>query len=390
MKTLAPSAKAHALPPLLTRSQLFALIVQTIIGVGVLTLPREVAAATRTDGYTPLLLCALLNWIPLHLWLMLYRRFPHQSFYGVVVQSAPLRRPLFLRAYTLTVYLPLAALLVVVTGIVTRLFADVVNAAILPNTPKAVVVLLLLVPCALFSLMAVDAQGRANELLLPLVVANFLGGVFLSMTRGDVYNLLPLFPYDWADLGKGMLAALFAFQGAIVLSAYGGYIAQPRNLLGPSVWGMALPTVLYVLITTVAIAVFGHEELRKITWPTFELARITTFPGLVLERLESFFLAAWVAVVFTTAANNFGAYVQLATWFAPGIFGHAVGAAATIFVLAAGVALYPPSPVEVAAWGRWSAYATFFLTLVYPVALHVLATLVRRGQQEAAFRQSTL
>ncbi|HEY8342786.1 MAG TPA: endospore germination permease [Calditerricola sp.] len=390
MKTLAPSAKAHALPPLLTRSQLFALIVQTIIGVGILTLPREVAAATRTDGYTPLLLCALLNWVPLHLWLALYRRFPNQSFYGVVVQSAPFRRPLFLRAYTLTVYLPLAALFVVIAGIVTRLFADVVNAAILPNTPRAVVVLLLLLPCALFSLMAIDAQGRVNELLLPLVVANFLGGVFLSMTRGDVYNLLPLFPYDWADLKKGVIAALFAFQGAIVLSAYGGYIAQSRNLFRISVGGMAIPAVLYALITTVAIAVFGHEELKRITWPTFELVRVTTIPGLVLERLESVFLAAWVAVVFTTAANYFGAYVQLATWFAPGIFGHAVVAAATIFVLASGVALYPQSPVEVAAWGRWSTYATSFLTFAYPAALYILAAFNRRGQREKAFRQSTL
>ncbi|HEY8342664.1 MAG TPA: GerAB/ArcD/ProY family transporter [Calditerricola sp.] len=384
-----PGSNAQALPPLLTGGQLFAFIVQTIIGVGVLSLPREVATATRTDGYTALLLCGLVNWGPLYLWLSLYRRFPHQSFYNVVVQSVSFRRPLFLRTFTLAVYLPLAALLVVRTGIETRLFADVVNAALLPSTPMPVVALLILIPSALFSLMAVDAQGRVNALLLPMLVVNFLVGVFLSMSRGDVYNLLPLFPYDWDDLGKGVLAALFAFQGAIVLSAYGGYVEQPRKILGLSIGAMALPAILYVLITTVAIAAFGHEELSRITWPTLELVRITTIPGLVLERLESVFLAAWLALVFLVTANYFGAYVQLAAWFAPGALGRHAVAAATVLILATAVALYPQTPAEVVAWSRWSAYATFCLTLAYPAMLHVLATIVQRGRRDENLRQPT-
>jgi spore germination protein len=70
-------------------------------------------------------------------------------------------------------------------------------------------------------------------------------------------------------------------------------------------FGIMMAMFVYTLIVLAGITVFGYEELQRLAWPTLELVKTTQVPGLILERLESAFLAVWVAAVFTTVANGY-------------------------------------------------------------------------------------
>ena len=67
-----------------------------------------------------------------------------------------------------------------------------------------------------------------------------------------------------------------------------------------SIWAMLITGVLYILIVTATVSVFGAEETKKLLWPTLELAKATSLPANVLERLDAVFLAVWVTAVFTS------------------------------------------------------------------------------------------
>jgi len=80
---------------------------------------------------------------------------------------------------------------------------------------------------------------------------------------------------------------------------------RPHQAMKASFWGMFIAGGLYFLIVIATVSVFGPEEMELMLWPTLELAKTTTLPGNILERLDAAFLAVWVTAVFTTLFTSF-------------------------------------------------------------------------------------
>jgi spore germination protein len=72
-----------------------------------------------------------------------------------------------------------------------------------------------------------------------------------------------------------------------------------------SVWGMIVAGGLYFLIVIASVSVFGSEEIKLLLWPTLELAKTTSLPANILERLDAAFLAIWVTAVFTSLFSTY-------------------------------------------------------------------------------------
>lgn len=49
----------------------------------------------------------------------------------------------------------------------------------------------------------------------------------------------------------------------------------------------------------------GSEEVKLMIWPVLDLARMTSFPSQLLERLDVLFLALWLTAVFTSLYSPF-------------------------------------------------------------------------------------
>lgn len=77
-------------------------------------------------------------------------------------------------------------------------------------------------------------------------------------------------------------------------------MCKPERAMRSSLWAMVVTGALYILIVAATVGVFGAEETKKLLWPTLELAKATSLPANVLERLDAVFLAVWVTAVFTS------------------------------------------------------------------------------------------
>ncbi|WP_407649410.1 GerAB/ArcD/ProY family transporter [Brevibacillus composti] len=80
---------------------------------------------------------------------------------------------------------------------------------------------------------------------------------------------------------------------------------SPAKALWASSLAILVSGGLYVLIVIASIAIFGAEETKLLLWPTLELARMTSLPAYILERLDILFLAVWVTAVFTTLFSSY-------------------------------------------------------------------------------------
>jgi len=289
------------------------IIASTIIGVGVLTLPRGAAEYAKQSGWFSILLGALVAMLAVAAITTLSRKFPRR---GIDAYGAEILGIGKGRTFGTIASFPLLLLFVGYWGfstvIVARMFGEVVITTVLTQTPLEVIISTMLLTAYILTLYGVEVMARVNEMLLPIIVVPVLLIAVSSLQSTRLYHLFPL--REGVELGaflQGILVSSFAFLGFEVMTVFSAYVQQSDKLLRANLAGIAIPGAIYVLIVFSGIAVFGVDELKLLAWPTLELVKVTEVPGLILERMESAFLGVWVAAVFTTSGNLYCATTLL-------------------------------------------------------------------------------
>ncbi|HEX6972710.1 MAG TPA: GerAB/ArcD/ProY family transporter [Limnochordia bacterium] len=284
-------------PSDITRYQVFALTAGSIIGVGVLVLPRWIVERAGSGAALAMGIGSLLALGLAWLWSKAMEQYP------TVGPRAVARTAGVGHAARVVLAVALGGFYLVAAAMVAREFGEVVVSAILTQTPLEVTVLLLLGLSAYMVRQSIQAQMRVFELLLPLMVFPGVLIAFFSLQNARALNLLPVWGNHPSGLWSASLIALGSFEGMMVSAMVVTIPGRPRRLVGPMLWAVVVSLFVYILVTTATLAVFGPQETRELMWPTLELARITSLPGNILERIEALFLAVWVAAVFTTLAG---------------------------------------------------------------------------------------
>lgn len=359
-----------------------ALITSTLIGVGVLTLPRTATSVLYEAGWISPLLGSLPAFFAIWMIARLSRRFPGMTF----VQYSPIvfgssARPRLGRWISFPLVLIFLLIVYVTTAITSRIFGEVVVTAVLLDTPLEVVIISMFVLAFLLCQHDEEVVVRVNELLLPLIVFPVLFIAIVSFQKAEWNNLLPLLRTPAHSVVKGALEAGYSYQGYEIMLIYYAFAQQNSNKVKAGMFGIGIALVVYTLIVVVGISVFGYEELQKLTWPTLELVKTTKVPGLILERLESAFLAVWVAAVFTTVANVYYAFILgLRQLLGRGVAFQRVSSGVLLIPLFF-IALWPQNIVEIFTFANYMSSLGIIVALGIPI-LHWIVLVVRGMRRE--------
>mgnify|MGYP001222643789 CR=1 FL=1 len=338
-------------------------VVNIVIGVGILTLPREVAAKAGPNS----VLATLLGAVPVAVALAalnalapwMRRQRLERGLEGLIGRGAT---RVLLGGY-FVFYLAFAA-------VIARAFAEVVNANVLRNTPVEAILLPMLLAAVYLVHHRTVTIMRAIELTFPVLLVTLVVLALATMGRANVIYVRPQLGLGLGSVLGGMAASLFAYSG------YGIYLFllpeledRPRRRLP---W-LAAGTVglIYSMVVFSAVATFGTVEVQRITWPTIELVKVTQIPGRVLERLESAFLAVWVTAVFTTVGPGLFAAAK-ALQALLGLEEHRALAPMALPVLYV-VALLPPNFAAVAQVLTVLGWASLVLEIAVPLLLWAVA-----------------
>ncbi|MGD8190134.1 GerAB/ArcD/ProY family transporter [Brevibacillus ginsengisoli] len=294
-----------------TNWQLTTMIYSTLIGVGVLTLPRTSTQILQQNGWlSPILggLVAMLSSVAIA---KLSDRFPRLT----LVQFSPLIWGTDRRNNRIGKWLGLPwilfflAYMYVITAMTSRVFGEVVVTAVLRDTPLEAIIIAMFLLAFFLCLHDLDVVARVNELLFLVILFPILLIAIASFQKADWNNLLPLSNVSWQQVLKGSLETSFSYQGYEIMLIFYAFALPGAKKVKTGLWGIGLSIMVYTLVVVAGIVVFGDEELQKVTWPTLEIVKTTKVPGLILERLESAFLGVWVAAVFTTIANFYYCFI---------------------------------------------------------------------------------
>ncbi|HEY8394298.1 MAG TPA: endospore germination permease [Thermaerobacter sp.] len=343
-------------------------VVNIMIGVGVLTLPREVAATAGPDSVPATLLGAIPVVLSLAALNALYpwlrgRRLDE----GLAALVGRPAARLLLLAY--------AAYFFTFAAMIARAFAEVLSANVLLNTPVETILLPMLFAATYLVHHRTVSFMRTIEMIFPVLVTTLILLAVATMGRVNMIYVRPRAAIGLGPLLQGAMVSLFAYSGyTVYLFLLPEMEDRPRWRMP---WLVALLVgLIYAMVVFSAVGTFGVEEVQRITWPTIELVKVTEIPGRVLERLESAFLAVWVTAVFTTVGPGLFAAAK-ALQAVLGLADHRMLAPAALPLLYL-VALLAPNFAAVAGLLSRLGWISLVLEAIVPLMLWLLAR--RRGR----------
>jgi spore germination protein len=282
----------------ITVIQTAAILISTIIGVGVLPLPLFAVRAADSGAPLVTLFALILSFVGLAFVAMLGMRFPNKTIiqYGEDIIG---KWASWIGSACIILFFA------ILTSLTAREFGEVVVTSVLTKTPLEITVIAMLLLAAFSTRNNITTFAYIHHFYFPALLGPALVIVALSLKNADVINLQPF----WGNEPKGMLTGVLTvaalFQGSFILTAVIPSMRRPEKAMKATIWGMLIAGGLYVTIVVATVSVFGSEEIKKLLWPTLELAKATSLPANILERLDAAFLAVWVTAVFTTLLSSY-------------------------------------------------------------------------------------
>ncbi|WP_077213525.1 GerAB/ArcD/ProY family transporter [Bacillus dakarensis] len=286
-----------------TTFQAATILISTMIGVGVLPLPLFAVRSGDTGAPFITVLGIGIGAIALIIITKLGLRHPNKT---IISYSEDIIGKWLGKIFSLLVIL----FFLVLTALAAREFGAVVITAVLLETPLEVTVLVMLLLAAISARNTMNTFVYIHSFYIPIILAPVLIIVALSLKNANFLYLRPFIASDLKDSFNGALTVAALLQGSFLMTLIIPTMKNPKSAVKASLWAIFISGGLYVLIVAATVSIFGTEEIKKLYWPTLELARTTSLPGNILQRLDVVFISVWVIAVFTTIFASYFLTIQ--------------------------------------------------------------------------------
>lgn len=273
----------------ITSKQLIFIMIGAMLGSGILSLPRLAAKEAGQDAWFGVILGALFPLASLSLIRLLYKKNKADSFVAVCEKIGG-------RSLGGFFCILFAIYSITITGVLLRVFIEVISMFLLVETPLLVKLLLMLGVCAYLASGSAKALGRVYEFMFYILLPLLFFSMPAVINNSDFLNLLPVFNYKISDYARAALTTGFAFSGFELYLVFHPYVSREKEAFGASLYALLITLFIYLYCVVGTILVFGSELAQKFTWPTLRVLATTEVP--VVERIEFLFIQAWIGVSF--------------------------------------------------------------------------------------------
>ena len=266
-------------------------LIQAMVGVRILRLPRTVVKIAATDSWISVILG---GFIVLVLSLMLYWlgiKFPGKNGSQIAIK-------LFGGVIGKITVVLIAIHTMGTMGFSLDVFTNSLKLFLLSNTPSTVIAGIML----LLGLYAMTKGLKTITTLVNILLPQLLFWMglllILPLQRIEPQNLLPFLSNGIYPVVIGSLEVVDALYGFTIIAYIMPYFKDQKSAFKWIFPGVFLPTGIYLGIISICLMVFGSAEIVRLIYPTLSLAKSIELDFTLIERAESIFMISWIITSF--------------------------------------------------------------------------------------------
>ncbi|WP_427337804.1 GerAB/ArcD/ProY family transporter [Caloranaerobacter sp. DY30410] len=277
----------------ISANQVMFILLTTIIGVGILSLPRNAAQKASTDGWILIILGGITACIFTAVSVKLVKLFTNKTIveFGRELVTTPVSN---------VISIILFIHFVIFSAFEIRIFAEVVKMFLLDDTPTEIIIISMLLVSAYLVRGGIEGLARMAELILPIVIIPVFLLLLSLIPDLDFTNLLPLFRTNPLDIIKSVHITFFSFMGYELILLISAYVKDTENLMKFNILSILIVMFVYIVFFVVSLSRFGENEVKHLLWPTLSLMKTIDLPGAFIENIEGIVMGLWVLSVFAS------------------------------------------------------------------------------------------
>ncbi|OTZ75886.1 hypothetical protein BK769_09725 [Bacillus thuringiensis serovar kumamtoensis] len=280
----------------ISKFQLFFLLIQSQIGIGLLSLPNVVQSTAKGDGWISTIIAGGAIQLTLIIYWLLLRRFPNQMYTEI---TKKILGNLLGKLCNTAIYL----YYILMGSLSAVLFIQCINVWLLPLTPLWVLSLTIMVASVYLTLGGLRIIARffvlASFLILFLIFLSFLTfnlpkefQFILPMGDSGIENIL---------LGsKNTLFSMAGFDGILLISPF--ILNREKGVLKTISLSNLSITTLYTYFLFLCLVSISPSQLMQIKEPVLYLFRALSYQ--MTDRLDFLFLSIWIVPMTTSVIIN--------------------------------------------------------------------------------------
>ncbi|WP_234969732.1 GerAB/ArcD/ProY family transporter [Alicyclobacillus vulcanalis] len=266
----------------ISRYQLVLMLIWTVLGTGIVTMPGTIAQFTLRDAWVSSMglvlgavLCAAIAWVHVRL-------FPGRTLTQAAIDVLG---PAWGRAYGVW-YIVYG---IITTATIGRELSAFIGISVLPNTPDNLVSAIAFAVSMYLAYLGIEVVARVNEFILPLAALVSPVLFLLSVRLFDPSALEPILGDPASAAWRGAVVPAFAYglEFSIALQ-WTPALRSPRTLPVDILLAGAISALVLSTLVVLTVGALG-EPTRYLNYPVLELARAIR-QGKFVERLDTLYV----------------------------------------------------------------------------------------------------
>lgn len=357
----------------ITTSQAVIFVTNSILGAGILTLPRDVTEQVQTpDAWVTVLVGSAFVLLGVLVMTKLSQQFPGNTIFEFSQKIAG-KIPGSALALLLLIYFLLLASFEI------RVLAEVNIFYLLEGTPMWAIIIPFIWTAAYLASGGINCMARMFQIIFPVSILILLLSLFLSIRIFDINQLRPFLGEGLPPVFKGLKSSLLIYTGCEVALILVGHLQHPEKAVKAMLAGTSIPLILYLCTTVIVVGGMSTDAVLRSTWPTLDLLRSFEITGLFFERFEFPFLVIWMMQMFC----NFTSYYFVTSLGISQIF--RIKFPVVLFALMPVifiVTLAPKTINDIFGFGSAIGYMSVILFVLVTVPLSVIYLIRKKGLKQ--------
>ncbi|CAN7706367.1 endospore germination permease [Paenibacillus sp. LjRoot153] len=270
--------------------QYILIIFETQVGIGVLSLPRDLAKTGGSDGWISIVLGWILSILVSLVVIQVMNKNPESTIFELLTQYFGKWVGKGLSVFWI-LYAAYAASVVMFSTVY------LVKLWIVPGMREVILMLLFIIPIYIITKHGIRVIGLFAEFVL--LISLWMPFLLLYALKDTHWLfLLPIGKdglYPILSTVKSTILSFLGFEMAFILYPF---LKDKKSASKGIVIANSLSMMIFVMVTVISFVRFSPDEINDYVYPTLNLLKLIQLP--FLERLEIIFLCVYLFTLFMT------------------------------------------------------------------------------------------